>query len=64
MTPSVHQAAETFSMSGLIINEELKRLEHPYLGLYFAAVYAVFGFSVRAVKFANIFLGVCTVCCL
>jgi 4-amino-4-deoxy-L-arabinose transferase-like glycosyltransferase len=57
-----HQAAETFlNGRGLIIDEHLKAARVPIPGLYFAAVYAVFGFSVRAVQVANIFLGVCTV---
>jgi 4-amino-4-deoxy-L-arabinose transferase-like glycosyltransferase len=57
-----YRAAENFlNGRGLIINENEKAYRAPIPGLYMAAVFAVFGFSVRAVQIANALLGVCTV---
>jgi 4-amino-4-deoxy-L-arabinose transferase-like glycosyltransferase len=57
-----HQAALNFlNGRGLIINEDYKAYRTPVPGLYFAAVYSVFGVSIRAVQIANVLLGVLTV---
>jgi len=64
-----HQAAQNL-LSGYGLSspdfmkgrdENLKAYRTPIPGLYIAAIYAVSGFSVRAVQIANIFLGVFTV---
>ena len=46
---------------GLLITETRKAYRTPVPGLYFAAIYSVFGVSVRAVQIANVILGVLTV---
>jgi 4-amino-4-deoxy-L-arabinose transferase-like glycosyltransferase len=46
---------------GLIVNDDLKASRTPVPGLYFAAIYSVFGVSFRAVQIANVLLGVFTV---
>ena len=57
-----HMMAQNFlSGRGLIVDENLMAHRTPVPALYFAAIYAVFGFAVRAVQITNIFLGVFTV---
>lgn len=57
-----HIMAQNFlNGRGLIVNENLLAYRTPVPALYFAAIYAVFGISIRAVQIANIFLGVFTV---
>ena len=57
-----HQAALNFlNGRGLIVNDDLKAFRTPVPGLYFAAIYSVFGVSIRAVQIANVLLGVLTV---
>jgi 4-amino-4-deoxy-L-arabinose transferase-like glycosyltransferase len=57
-----HQAALNFlNGRGLIVNDDLKATRTPVPGLYFAAIYSVFGVSIRAVQIANVLLGVFTV---
>ena len=57
-----HQAALNFlNGRGLIVNEALKASRTPVPGLYFAAIYSVFGVSFRAVQIANVLLGILTV---
>ena len=57
-----HQMAQNFlNGRGLVVNENLKAYRTPIPGLYIAVIYAIFGFSVRAVQIANIFLGAFTV---
>jgi len=57
-----HRAALNFlNGRGLIVDDDLKAYRTPMPGLYFAAIYAVFGVSFQAVQIANILLGVLTV---
>ena len=57
-----HIMAQNFlNGRGLVVNENLLAYRTPVPALYFAAIYAVFGVSVRAVQIANIFLGLFTV---
>jgi 4-amino-4-deoxy-L-arabinose transferase-like glycosyltransferase len=57
-----HQAALNFlNGHGLIVKENLKAHRTPVPGLYFAAIYSVFGVSTRAVQIANALLGILTV---
>jgi 4-amino-4-deoxy-L-arabinose transferase-like glycosyltransferase len=56
------RAAQNFlNGRGLIVNEDLKAYRTPLPGLYIAAIYTVFGPSVRAVQITNVVLGVFTV---
>jgi 4-amino-4-deoxy-L-arabinose transferase-like glycosyltransferase len=57
-----HQAALNFlNGRGLIVEDDLKAYRTPVPSLYFAAIYSVFGVSIRAVQIANVLLGVFTV---
>jgi 4-amino-4-deoxy-L-arabinose transferase-like glycosyltransferase len=56
------RAAQNFlDGRGLIVSEDLKAYRTPLPGLYIAAIYGIFGPSVRAVQIVNVFLGVLTV---
>jgi 4-amino-4-deoxy-L-arabinose transferase-like glycosyltransferase len=56
------QAAQNFlNGKGLIVNNNLKAVRTPVPGFYFAAMYSLFGISVRPIQIANVFLGVLTV---
>jgi len=56
------RAAQNFlNGRGLIVSEDLKAYRTPLPGLYIAAIYAIFGPSVRAVQIVNAVLGVFSV---
>ena len=57
-----HLMAQNFLKGhGLVIDERRMAYRPPVPGLYFAAIYAIFGISVRAVQIVNVLLGVFTV---
>jgi 4-amino-4-deoxy-L-arabinose transferase-like glycosyltransferase len=46
---------------GLIFEKGFRAYRTPVPALYFAAIYSIFGVSIRAVQIANVFIGVLTV---
>ena len=57
-----HLAAQNLLAGhGLIYTKGFRAYRTPVPAVYFAAIYSVFGVSVRAVQIANVFLGVLTV---
>lgn len=57
-----HIIAQNFlNGKGLILDEQRVAYRTPMPGLYFAAIYSLFGVSTRAVQISNVLLGVITV---